>query len=262
MHIPVSLPDPLWYIFFVSNFYYIDHIFFLRFLWTISAEEQFYLILGTCLKFLSPFLLVIFLILGMISILFSFYCLFTGKGHYTNTLNYLFDFAAGGIAACILFRSKGLSRFFANLPRWSTAIFYCYIPIHFIIFYIIAINFKGDKGILEMVNRYLFIIYIALFILEQIVNKNRTKVLEKTKFLTFSGRISYGLYCYHGLVLTFFTILFKKVNYKAPDFIFFSLAFLFTYLLAIISFRYLESPFLKLKERFRNTHINQREIPL
>jgi peptidoglycan/LPS O-acetylase OafA/YrhL len=260
LHVPVSLPDPLWYIFFVSNFYYIDHVFFLRFLWTISAEEQFYLILGTCLKFLSPFLLVIFLIMAMTSISFSCYCLLTGKDSYTNVLTWLIDFAAGGIAACMLFRSKGLNRFFANLPLWSTAIFYSYLLFHFIFLYIIDLTLKWDKGVVELVSRYLFIIYLGFFILEQIVNKNRTKVLEKSKFLTFTGRISYGLYCFHGLVLTFFTILFKKLNYAAPDVIFFSLAFLFTYLLATLSFRYLESPFLKLKERFRNTRINQKEI--
>lgn len=108
-----------------------------------------------------------------------------------------------------------------------------------------------------MVGRYLFIIYLGCFILEQIFNKNRTKILEKSKFLVFTSTISYGLYCFHGLALTFFTILFKKLNYKAPDLIFFSVALLFTYLMAIVSWRYLESPFLKLKERFRPVKVKE-----
>lgn len=255
LHMQVSLPDPLWYIFFISNFYTIDHIYLLRFLWSISVEEQFYFLQGICLKFLSRYSLLIFLTLAMISIFSSCYCLLTGKGDYFNTLTYLFDFAAGGLAACILFHSKGLIRFFTRLPRWFTAVFYAYILIHFIIFYIIDIGFKGDKRIVWLVNRYLFIVYIALLIIEQIVNNNRTKFLEKNRFLRFTGKLSYGLYCYHGIVITFFIILLKKMNFKIQDFVFFSLTLLFTYLLAIVSHRYLESPFLRLKERFRNTRI-------
>jgi len=257
-HIPVSLPDPLWYIFFVSNYYHLDHIFLLRFMWTISAEEQFYLVLGACLKFLFPFLLVIFLIMAVISISFSGYCLWTGKGDFYNVLTYFIDFAAGGIAGWMFFRSEGLIRFFDNLPRWALTVFYSYLPIHIIIFYIIEINVKEHKGIIEMVSRYLFIIYLGCFILEQIFNKNRTKILDKSKFLTFTSTISYGLYCFHGLALTFFTILFKKLNYNAPDLIFFSVSLLFTYLMAIVSWRYLESPFLKLKERFRPVKVKEK----
>ncbi len=257
LHMHVSLPDPLWYIFFVSNFYYIDHIFFLRFLWSIAVEEQFYFLQGICLKFLSQYLPLVFLILAMISIFSSCYHLLTGKGDYSNTLTYFFDFAVGGVAAYVLFYSKGLVRFLTHLPRWLTVVFYAYILIHFFIFYIIDIDFKGDKRIVELVSRYLFIIYTALFILEQIVNNKRTKILEKFRFLRFTGKLSYGLYCYHGIAITFFSILFKKLNLKIQDFIFFSLTLLLSYLLAIVSYRYLESPFLRLKERFRNTRINE-----
>src|SRR5687768_11130454 len=33
--VSMSLPDPVFYIFFISNFYTNDHVFFLRFLWSI-----------------------------------------------------------------------------------------------------------------------------------------------------------------------------------------------------------------------------------
>lgn len=262
LHMHVSLPDPLWYIFFVSNFYYVDHIFFLRFLWSISVEEQFYLVQGISLKFLSQYLPLIFLALGLTSIFFSCYCILTGKGFYSNTLTYLFDFAAGGIAACVYFRGKGLIRALTSLPRWFTTLFYAYIPIHFAIFYIIDLNCNGGNETTALVSRYLIILYTAFLILEQIVNKNRTRILEKSSYLRFTGRISYGLYCYHGIVITFLTILLKKVNYKMPDLIFFPLTLLFTYLMAVISYRYIESPFLRLKERFRRTRIDPSAVKL
>ena len=42
-NIPITLPPPSWYFLFVSNFYLAEHVFYLRQLWTISVEEQFYI---------------------------------------------------------------------------------------------------------------------------------------------------------------------------------------------------------------------------
>ena len=42
----ITLPPAYWYLFFISNFYLPDHVFFLRVLWTLSVEEQFYIFWG------------------------------------------------------------------------------------------------------------------------------------------------------------------------------------------------------------------------
>ena len=67
-HTKITLPAPLYYVFYIANFYTIDHVFFLKFLWTISVEEQFYLLWGFCLRFFHKNLNTIIVILFLISI--------------------------------------------------------------------------------------------------------------------------------------------------------------------------------------------------
>ncbi|MBL0144568.1 MAG: acyltransferase [Chitinophagaceae bacterium] len=49
----ITLPPAAWYLFFVSNFYSEGHVFFLQQLWTLSVEEQFYIVWGLSLLFFT-----------------------------------------------------------------------------------------------------------------------------------------------------------------------------------------------------------------
>ena len=49
INLRVTLPPAYYYLFFISNFYLEGHVYFLRFLWTLSVEEQFYIVWGLCL---------------------------------------------------------------------------------------------------------------------------------------------------------------------------------------------------------------------
>lgn len=67
--------------------------------------------------------------------------------------------------------------------------------------------------------------------------------------LTYLGRISYGLYVYHMAGLLVAEHLFRKKS--IPGFVLYALSGLaLTVIFSIISYRWLESPFLKMKERF------------
>ena len=252
LHVKMTLPPPFYYIFFLANFYVIDHVFFLRLLWTISVEEQFYLLWGICLRFWYKNLQAIILVFFIVSIAFSLYAILNGVSFYFNTLTYLFDFGSGSLAALFIFRNNKIVNAFRNLSVAGTFAFYCYLPFHFFIFYFLNRNFTGvANDIIELINRYVFIIYISLFITEQMVNISRTRIFEKSRFLIYTGKISYGLYCFHGITILLINLLATHFKIDMPNWALVIIYFLCNYLVATISYNYLEYPFLKLKKKWR-----------
>ncbi len=248
----LSLPASSYYIFFFSNFYTIDHVFFLRFLWTISVEEQFYLLWGISLRFFYKKLPLIIGLLFVISITFSLCAIIMHWSHYLNTLTYLFDFASGGLAATAIFRSNKFISSLKKMSRTTTAFFYCYLIFHFIVFYFLDISTGGlANSFVALLSRYLFIIYTALFIIEQVTNNQRTKIFEQNRFLIFTGKLSYGLYCYHGITITFINLLLHHFEMNVMNWLLVIIYFTVNYFIAIISYYYLELPFLKLKKKWR-----------
>ncbi|MEO8109479.1 MAG: acyltransferase [Ginsengibacter sp.] len=248
----LSLPNPWYYIFFISNFYIIDHVFFLRFLWTISVEEQFYLLWGISLRFFYKKLPLIIGLFFLISITFSVYATLMQKSHYLNSLTYLFDFACGALAAIAIFRNRKLISWIKSMSRVATAFFYSYLVFHFIIFYFLDKNTTGfANNFSALLSRYLFIIYTAFFIIEQVTNNERTTILEKSRFLVFTGKLSYGLYCYHGITITFINLLLQHFGINIMNGMLVIIYFTVNYFIAIISYNYLELPFLRLKNRWR-----------
>lgn len=249
-HYSMTLPNPWYYVFFIANFYTLDHVFFLRMLWTISVEEQFYIFWGWCLKSFYKKLRVVIFLLIIASISFSVYAIIGHHSSYFNTLTYLFDFACGASSAVFLFTKNKIVNWLKNLPPLVTILFYGYLIFHFILFYFLNNYFKGiTNDFIALICRYVFIIYIALFIMEQIVNTHRTTFFEKNRFLIFTGKLSYGLYCYHGLMITFVNLL--LLGFNINNWILVIIYFTVNYLVATISYFYLETPFLKLKVKLR-----------
>ena len=248
----LTLPNSLYYIFFIANFYTIDHVFFLKFLWTISVEEQFYLFWGFCLRILHSHLKVITAILFLISIGSSVYSIMSHTASYYSTLTYLFDFAAGGIAAILIFTGSSFIVWIKNLPKVATYLFYSYLIFHFILFYFLETNSDGQMNdFISLLNRYIFIFYISAFIIEQMVNPSCTKIFAKSRFLILTGKLSYGLYCFHGITITFVNLLLQHFKIDISIWLLVLIYFSLNYFIAAISYKYLELPFLKLKNRWR-----------
>lgn len=246
----LTLPDYRYYIFFVSNFYHVDHVFFLRILWTLSVEEQFYLILGIVLKSFKSFLVWIFLLFIVLSLGFSLYAINASEQGYFHTLTYFFDFAAGGTAAYLLSVSSKKIKWLSLLRGKSKYFFYSYLPFHFIIFFFIeTMSFGGLWD--DLINRYLFCVYISFLMIEQLSNANRSCVLEKNRFLRLTGKISYGLYCFHGITITGFGLIAAYFRLGISQYIVALIVFCINFLLAFMSYNFFEKPFLNLKNRLR-----------
>jgi peptidoglycan/LPS O-acetylase OafA/YrhL len=245
-----TLPDYRYYIFFVSNFYHVDHVFFLRILWTLSVEEQFYLILGIVLKRFKFILIWIFLLFIAVSIGFSLYSTNTSEQGYFHTLTYFFDFAVGGTAAYLLSVNSKKIKWLRNLTGRSKYFFYSYLPVHFIIFFSIETMQLGGLWD-DLISRYLFCVYISFLMVEQLSNANRSIVLENSRFLRLTGKISYGLYCFHGITITGSGLIVAHFQFGISQYLMALIVFCINYFLAFISYNFFEKPFLDLKNRLR-----------
>jgi peptidoglycan/LPS O-acetylase OafA/YrhL len=254
LHITVSLPPPAWYLFFVSNFYTADHVYFLRFLWTLSVEEQFYLALGLCLLFLQKRLSIMVAVFLTVSIAFNLYTAAKNIPAYFNTLTYLFDFSIGSLAALVLKKNNFIVLKMRHLTKGQSVFFYSLIPAVIIAFFFLQRQFSGAAQDLALVSlRLTFVVLAGLLIIEQMVNGNSPLQLAKNRFLIYTGKLSYGLYCFHGIVLTFGAIALNKMHLNIPELLTACIYLAVNYLIAAISYKYLEKPFLKLKDRLRRT---------
>lgn len=251
-NVPVTLPPAYYYLFFISNFYLEGHVYFLRFLWTLAVEEQFYLLWGFCLWVLQKHIKACVALLAGVSVLYTVYAIVKGIHHDFHTLTYLFDFAVGILAAFLLHREYAFISWFKKGNKRRSLLFLLLLPLlFFCLFFIQEITPVAFTPWLDLLGRYLFIIYAGLFIIEQMVNENAVLKLKSSKFLVYTGKISYGLYCFHGIVLTFGLVLLEKLGIGMPLVLRVFVFLAANYLVSAISYRFIESPFLRLKNQLR-----------
>jgi peptidoglycan/LPS O-acetylase OafA/YrhL len=248
----ITLPPSEWYIFFISNFYLPEHVFFLRLLWTLSVEEQFYLIWGICLFLFQRKLEFIILIFVFLSVIFIVVQTIRGIGIYFHTLTYIIDMMAGAFAAYSIKRDSAIVKYFKLFSKNKGYLFYLFLPILFFVYFFIDEQLSGViKQLVSELIRLIFIIYCSLLIIDQMVNRKPVINLSNKNFLIYTGKISYGLYCFHGFVISFGLIFFKRFNIYLPSLLIAFIFLIITFFVASLSYYYFEKPFLKLKDKLR-----------
>ncbi|RUM50241.1 MAG: hypothetical protein DSY47_02205 [Hydrogenothermus sp.] len=201
-------------------------------IWSLSVEEQFYFfwpfLLITLYKFRklnTHYLLVLFLILFSFSV---YYFHIASEKAFYNTFSRGWELTLGGIAALLYFYSKDyLAKYL------SGKIFF---PL-----FILAVPIVFFTHIYSPLKILIFLILIVIWILR--TNFYRDLLLGN-KILIFLGLISYSLYLWHYVLLSFLHI-FGFTSYYMKFFILF-----LSLLLSTLTFRFIELPFRK-KESYK-----------
>ena len=219
-------------------------------LWSVSIEEQFYLIWPLALRRLSRAQM-IYAVIGLLLLANAarVYLVFThvlGAGIEYNTFARL-DAIALGILVAYALGSK--------VPNLSLSRRVALAGISLSLWCVVAacttLNAQTEAAPVlgTLLGRPLVAIGAAGMLIAVIGAPAAGARILSNSWLTYLGRISYGLYVYHLAGLLLAKHLFRANSVKG--FAEYAVSgFVFTLIISSISYRWLETPFLKMKERF------------
>jgi peptidoglycan/LPS O-acetylase OafA/YrhL len=234
----------LFYIFLCANIPYIfgGALVLIAHLWSIGVEEQFYLFWPIIVKFTNKRLFFITLLLVGFLVLLKFYVRYVTKNTLLSeflNVNRFECMLIGALGAMLFLNNKSFKRIISNFSLQLTA---------WLLLILIALGKLNTPGPTEQV---LMSLITLIIIVGQINARNKIVNLENRVF-DFLGKISYGLYVIHPLVIFFLSKVFIEfqTDIYLKAFLVYSTSVAFTILLAHISYKYYETPFLKLKTQF------------
>ena len=246
-----KLPS-LWnFVLFILNYDIIENgynfLFFMVFMWSISVEEQFYIFWAITIKWFNKYLSEISFLIIFISLFFRIYFINDSLSLNFHTASALGNFGIGALTAILAFKHQYFLDKLKSLSR--NKILFIYVTI-FTFFILTPVLLENDFFII--IQRVLFSIFFSFIILEQTYCGNSIIKVSRIRYFNFFGKLSYGLYCYHGIMITVVlqvnelfmeSLIISLVLYP-------SLIFVSTLLVSYVSFRFYELKFLKLKYKF------------
>lgn len=180
-------PEPAhlnYYLVFLSNFntlYYGSNTPTLTLLWSVSVEEQFYLV-WPLLVAVVPNRRLGWLFGGVLalSLGFRFLHLHDEKMLNLHTLSPIGDMAMGGMVAWLCFRDEWLTSAVAKLPRWAIGLGYV-IGVAIIYGREVLFQIPGYKG----VERLVLVCFFAFMLLEQNYAQHSSNKMFGLRFMSY-----------------------------------------------------------------------------
>lgn len=235
-NVPVTLPsDKILYLLFLSNYDYTDHVFFLKLLWSIAVEEQFYLAFILMSVFFRKYF---FTLCALLMLSYFVFVYFVTRGHiryeYFNPLNYLPCFVGGML----------LAKIYVHYPHKLQVFFgACAAIIPTILLLRLLSPYFQNCSNLPIAAIFCMAVTGLLLFRE----KAEIIAVQYLKVPEWLGKLTYGLYVYSGIVITLhLTVLHIKNAYLQ-----FLVESVLLIIVAVISYKYYELPFLRLKEKWR-----------
>jgi peptidoglycan/LPS O-acetylase OafA/YrhL len=210
-------------------------------LWSVGVEEQFYLVWPHLIKRSTNHFwgfVIFYFTFEAAKLVVYFYFSPESKLYYLMSATSLNIMCMGAIGAYLVYTKHGLLNFIyrkeVQLFSWGILIFSClYKPLHLYTF----------------IDQELNSVFYLVIIMNASSNNNCLISLE-TNWLNFLGRISYGMYVYHMIVIYMVSRIFLTFNLQVNLFLMYVIVIVITIFVSTISYYYFEMFFLKKKHNF------------
>lgn len=241
----VDLHSTLFYVFFAANipFVFGFSLQFVSHFWSIGVEEQFYLFWPWFVKkikkrlLLTVSVIILFLIFTRLFLWWKFP--FSDSAIF-SIVNRFDCMMIGAIGAILYYQKNGLFLKFVDnkisqVLAWG-------------IIFLLAVNIKLVNSIVDTT---LVAIVSLLLIVGQINIKNRIVNLDFPVF-NFLGKISYGIYVYHVLIIYLVSLFLKdlQMDEMVKTLLVYLIIILITLVIAHFSYELFEKRFIRLKDKF------------
>jgi peptidoglycan/LPS O-acetylase OafA/YrhL len=253
--VPAETADISYYLVFLNNFDFIKKGIpdssVLGVLWSVAIEEQFYL-LWPLILYIFPAKLYkyIFCIIILLSFLFRLVHADNGIVLELHTISCISDMTVGGLFAVLIFQYKELEERIRNIPKYAWIILYLIVATVFLFRHKL---FDGNYFLLAS-DRLIISLLFGLIILEQNFALNSIFKMSNYKYITKLGTYTYGLYCLHmiGILIAAKILAKLGLNKNVYEVVFLegTLSLVLAIIIATLSYKFYESRFLLLKEKF------------
>lgn len=215
-------------------------------LWSICIEEHFYLFCPLLIAFIPMKKLPqVLLYIILACIIFRGYFLAStadyGMAFYVHTLSRIDVLALGGLFGYLFYHKK--LHFNHSLPI-RFVVYSTFILLFLNVNYVDSGNF-----LIDTMKKYLYVIPCAYWMGNFLFNPNAVFPLQKPNLLLQFGKVSYGIYMFNPVVIFLLIQVFAKYNWQ-NYFLFLVLVHVSLALVTYLSYRFLEMPFLALKEKY------------
>lgn len=238
----ISLSQQLYYWFYLQDFAltFNWNAKGLELFWTLAVEEHFYLFWPFLIYYL-PKKHILKVIIAIVAVSIVIRLILTANGYvvYYFTFSRMDELALGSLLAYL-----NLGEPNPKVAKLCLGVFSLTMLPSFILWF----KFSGQPG-MQVLKYPIIAIGFSCFIgyVLSVSKGHPLKWVLQNPFLSYTGKISYGLYIYHTIC---FLLIFKYLNTGLPV-VNFLLSFSLVYLIAGLSYKYFESPLLRLKDRFR-----------
>jgi peptidoglycan/LPS O-acetylase OafA/YrhL len=216
--------------------------------WSLCVEEHFYVIWPLIIAFIpvkklpTVFIMIIFISILYRATSYYFNPIAYNLDIYLNTLSRIDTLVLGSLFAYLHFTKPFKLEF-----HWV---------VRFIVYFLLISTlfidriYSSETMFLALFKKYIYLLAVSFWMGNYMFNPNAFFVFRRKNVIHYFGKISYGIYVYHNMIIPviFMKIMFNNKIYNMYFYIFVMIGLTLT--IAWLSYELYEKWFLKLKDKF------------